>query len=48
LENEDSKIKMGMTCVTMTNKKEGADALNMMEEHRVGVRGESSKSYEHG
>ncbi len=33
-----------MTGVTMANKKEDADALNMLEEHRVGAREENQVS----
>jgi hypothetical protein len=31
LQSEDFEIKMGMASVTMVNKKEGVDALDMME-----------------
>jgi hypothetical protein len=41
LQNEDSEIKMGTTCVTMANTKEGADTPNMMEERKVGAREEN-------
>ncbi len=35
---------MGMTSVTMVDKKEGVDALDMMEQHRVGAREENQVS----
>jgi len=35
---------MGMIGVTMANKMEGANALNMMEEHKVGTRKENQVS----
>ncbi len=32
---------MGMTSVTMAGTKEGVDALDMMEQHKVGAREEN-------
>ncbi len=33
-----------MTCVTMADTKEGVDALDMMEQHKVGAREENQVS----
>ncbi len=44
LQIEDSEIKMGIIGVTMANIKEGANALDMMEQHKVGTKEENQVS----
>jgi hypothetical protein len=45
LQSEDFEIKMGMIGVTMANTKKGVDAVDMMEEHRVGAREENQVNH---